>query len=212
MAWVHALFRIDDPLPVPPGQSPFRMRGLYYDRMMARLRADVGIQKLLDAIDDERVRVFASQKFSWTGWYDAFPAKPISTAATRFLGGDFEEALRDRTRAGALDVIPSAFRLAFRIPGPSAISQHVASIAAQMMDFVHVEMEETTGDHTSSGWGRGVPLYIAPHTANTTIGFFGAMFEMRGGKHVQGRYTQVVKDGQRHGYETVAIRYEFNWR
>jgi hypothetical protein len=180
--------------------------------MMARIRADVGIQRLLDAIEDERVRAFAAQKFSWTGWYDAFPAKPIAAAASQLLGGDFEAALRDRTRAGALDVIPSAFRLAFRIPGPAAISQHVASIAAQMMDFVHVEMEATKSDHTSSGWGRGVPLYVAPHTANTTIGFFGAMFEMRGGKNVQGRYTEVVKDGQRHGYETVAIRYEFDWQ
>jgi hypothetical protein len=211
MAWVHALFRIDDPLPVPPGQSPFRTRGLYYDRLMATLRADVGMPRLLAAIDDERVRAFAIQKFSWTSWYDAFPAKPITAAAARFLDGDFEAVLRDRTRAGALDVIPSAFRLAFRIPGPAAISQHVAAIAAQMMDFVHVEIEETTGDRTS-GWGRGVPLYVAPHTANTTIGFFGAMFEMRGGKNVRGRYTEVIKDGQRHGYETVAIRYEFDWQ
>jgi len=211
MAWVHALFRVDDPLPVPPGQSPFRTRGLYYDRMMARLRADVGASKLLDAIDDDRVRAFASQKFSWTGWYDAFPAKPITAVAARFLGGDFEDAVRDRTRAGALDVIPSAFRIAFRIPGPAAISQHAAAIATQMMDFVNVEIDEAKDDHTS-GWGRGVPLYIAPHTANTTIGFFGAMFEMRGAKNVRGGYTEVVKDGQRHGYETVAIRYEFSWR
>ena len=198
-------------MPVPPGQSPFRTRGLYYDRMLARLRADVGIPKLLDAIEDERVRAFASQKFSWTGWYDAFPAKPISVAAAHLLGKDFEEAVRDRTRVGALDVIPSAFRLAFRIPGPAAISQHVAAITTQMMDFVNVEIEEAT-DKQTSGWGRGVPQYIAPHTANTTIGFFGAMFEMRGGREVRGSYTEVVKDGQRHGYETVAIRYEFTWQ
>jgi hypothetical protein len=207
---VHALFRVDDPLPVPPGQSPFRTRGLYYDRMIARLKADVGLQKLLGAIDDERVREFASQKFSWTGWYDAFPAKPISVAAAKCMGRPFEDAVRDRTRAGALAVIPSAFRLAFRIPGPAAIAEHVGKIAAQMMDFVNVEIEHAAPNNTS-GWGRGVPLYIAPHTANTTVAFFGAMFEMRGGKNVRATYTDVVKDGQRHGYETVAVRYDFNW-
>jgi hypothetical protein len=179
--------------------------------MLARLRTDVGTPRLLEAIDDHRVRAFANQKFSWTGWYDAFPAKPIAAAAARLLGGDFEDAVRERTRAGALDVIPSAFRIAFRIPGPAAISQHASAIATQMMDFVHVEVDEAKGDRTS-GWGRGVPLYIAPHTANTTIAFFGALFEMRGGKNVRGGYTDVVKDGQRHGYETVAIRYEFSWQ
>jgi hypothetical protein len=207
---VHALFRVDDPLPVAPGRSPFRTRGLYYDRLIARLKADVGAEKLLGAIDDADVRAFAEQKFSWTAWYDAFPAKPICAAAARSTGRDFEDAIRDRTRAGALAVIPSAFRLAFRIPGPAAITQHVAQITAHMMDFVQVEIEEARENFTS-GWGRGVPLYIAPHTANTTIGFFAAMLELRGGVGVQGSYTDVIKDGARHGYETVSIRYQFKW-
>lgn len=207
---VHALFRIDDPLPVPPGQSPFRMRGLYYDRMIAKLKADFGLDHVLREIEDPSVRAFAAQKFAWTGWYDALPAKPICAAAVRLSGVDFEKMLTERTRLGALDVIPSAFRMAFRIPGPAALASQVALVAAQMMDFVHVEVDESRLDFTS-GWGRGVPLYVAPHTASTVVGFFLAMFEMRGGADVRGGYSDVVKDGSRHGFETVAIRYEFSW-
>lgn len=208
---VHALFRVDEPLPVPPGKSPFRIRGIYYDRLLSVIRKDLGTDGLSRAVDDARVREFAAQKFSWTDWYDALPAVPICAGVARTMRMDFEWLLIDRTRRGALEVIPSAFRLALKAFGPTAFASQVGNIAATMMNYVDLDIEASRERHTS-GWSRRVPSYLAPHTAGTVLGFFGAIIEMRGAHDVHARYTDVVRDGTRDGFDTVSVRYEFDWK
>jgi len=206
---VHPLFRLDQPLPVPPGQSPFHIRGLYYNRLAAHLRDSMG-RDWLDVLDDPRIRDFINQRFSWTGWYDVLPAMPICAALARSRGLEFEYEIRERTRRVALGLIPSAFRLALRVPGAEAMAAQIGQVVAMTMDFVQLGIEESKPTR-STGWGRGVPLYIAPHTANTVVGFFQAVFEARNGTSVTARYTDVVEDGERFGFKTVSIRYEFDW-
>jgi hypothetical protein len=206
---LHSLFRIDEPLPVLPGRSPFHIRGLYYDRLVAYLRRSRRKGALNDLIAPE-LRDFLSQRFHWTGWYDALPAVPLCAAIASVRQEDFEELTREQTRRGALAVIPSFFRLALRVPGPAAFHGQTASIVSSIVDFVDLELDRPEATR-SSGWGRRVPLYLAPHTANLVVGFFGAVLEMRHRGTVRGRYTDVVKDGERAGFETVSIRYEFEW-
>ncbi len=208
---MHPLFQLDAPLPIPPGRSPFHIRGLYYNRLVARLSGESGgLQKWLATIDDPALRDFISQRFSWTGWYDVMPAMPICVASTRRTGVEFETAIREQTRSAALRLIPSAFRFALRVPGPTAMAAQVGQVVAMTMDFVELRIEESRPTR-STGWGKGVPLFIAPHTANTVVGFFQAILEARGARDVRARYTDVVPDGTKSGIETVSIRYEFDW-
>jgi hypothetical protein len=208
---VHSLFRLDDPLPVPPGQSPFHIRGIYYDRLIVRMKKRLGgVAATIDAIDDPRVREFASQRFSWMGWYDVLPAVLITRGFARTLNVAYEEGIVEQTKLGALDVVPSAFRPILSLPGPAALAAQAERITATMLDFVRLHIEESTETHTN-GWGRGVPLFAAPLIASTVIGFFSAVLQMRGGTNVRGRYTHVVPDGERDGFELVSIRYDFSW-
>jgi hypothetical protein len=208
---VHTLFRIDQPLPVPAGQSPFHIRGLYYERLIAHIKRRVGsLNGVLELMDDPGARAFAQQRFSWTGWFDILPAMPICEAFARLRGFEFEAGVREQTRSGALEVIPSALRFALRIPGPIAMPAQTAQVVAALMDFVEMRFEETTATR-SHGWQKGIPLYVAPLLTNTTIGFFRALLELRGAGDVRAKYTDVVRDINRFGFETVAIRYEFDW-
>jgi hypothetical protein len=201
---------MDDPLPVPPGQSPFHVRGLYYARLLSHATKRLGGRaRVLSALSPE-LRAFAEQSFAWTGWYDALPAMPICVAFVRELGLPFEPGVREQTRSAALDIIPSFFRLALRVPGHVAFTAQTERIVPATMDFIELKMERSTETH-SSGWGRGVPLFLAPHVANTVVGFFQAILELRTGAVVRARYTDVVKIAPRHGFESVAIRYEFDW-
>ena len=188
------------------------MRGLYYERLLAHAKSVVGgAAPVFKAIDNQEVRAFAQQRFSWTGWYDALPAAFICACFARFIGQEFEATVREHTRRCALEIIPSAFRFAFRIPGPSALQSQTAQIVALMTDFAEVKVEEST-ETRSCGWTRGVPVYLATHWANTITGFFEAMYELRGAMDARGRYTDIVKDGGTGPSETVAIRHEFEWR
>jgi hypothetical protein len=207
---VHSLFSIDNPLPVAPGESPFHIRGLYYDRLIAYIKKAGKLEGVLSSLDDPRVRAFAEQRFSWTGWFDVLPAVPICAAFARCISEEFESGLRRHTRMAAVEVIPSAFRLPLLMSGPTALSTAIAHLGATVMDFVELGTEETTLTH-SHAWHRGVPRFVAPHTANMVVGFFHALLEMRGARSVRARYTDVEKDVGRAGFETVAIRYEFDW-
>jgi hypothetical protein len=206
---VHELFRLDPVLPVAPGESPFRVRGLYYDRFLAHLKTQPGgLRAVLDKVEDPRVVAFIQQPFTWLGWYDVLPLMPLCIAIAG--GRDFEKEVAERTYRAAFDVIPSLFRLALRLPGPAAFAAQTATITAMTMEFVRLDLKEFTDTH-SSGWGRGIPLYIAPHWASTVIGFFRAALEMRYSVPVRARYTHVEREGTRDGFETVAIRFEFEW-
>jgi hypothetical protein len=208
---LHPLFRTGDPLPAPPGQSPFHIRGIYYDRLFSRMkRIPGGVRSVLEALDDPRIVDFAGQRFSWMGWYDVLPAVPITEAFARALKLDFELGVREETKRGALGVVPSAFRPILALPGPAAFAAQSERITATVVDFVRLRIHESTETH-SSGWTYGVPLYVAPLIANTTVGFFAAIVQMRGGTDVRARYTDVVREGERDGFETVSIRYGFDW-
>lgn len=207
---MHPLFNIDEPLPVAPGESPFHIRGVYYERLIAYIKKAGELEAVLKALDDPRVRAFAEQRFSWTGWFDVLPALPICAAFARRIGEEFESGLRRHTRIAAFDVIPSAFRIPLLASGPKGMSTAIAHLGATAMDFVELASEETTSTRSHS-LHRGIPRFVAPHTANIMIGFLHALLEMRGARSVRARYTDVERDVVRSGFETVTIRYEFDW-
>jgi len=209
---MHPLFRVDDPLPVAPGESPFHMRGVYFDRVVSRVKDECGgFAPLLQAIDDERVRAFVQQKFQWNGWYDVLPIMPIYGAVAHLRGQDFETCVREGTRRGAIEAIPRLFRVALRLTGASALAGRLAQMVIYSSDFTRLGIQSVT-DTSAVATGSGIPLYVAPHIANLSLGYFRAALELRGNADVDGRYTTVTKDGERDGFETVTIAYEFSWR
>ena len=207
---MHPLFSIAEPLPVSPGESPFHIRGLYYERLVAYMKKAGKLESVLSSLDDPRVRAFAEQRFSWTGWFDVLPALPICATFASCIGEDFESGLRKHTRLAAAQVIPSAFRALRFASGPAALSTVIAHLGATVMDFIEVGPEEIGATHFHA-WHRGIPRFMAPHTANVLIGFFHALLEQRGARSVSARYTDVEMDARRDGFDTVAIRYEFDW-
>jgi hypothetical protein len=209
LARVHPLFRIEEPLPTPPGLGPFRIRGIYYDRLASYYKKTRNRAALLAALPDD-LQAFMGQRFSWTGWYDVFPALPLCAAMAKVRGNSFEEFTREQTRRGATAVVPSFFRLALRVPGDAAFNAQTTSIVSSVVNFVDLDLGPPRPGQ-SKGWGRRVPRYIAPHTANMVLGFFQAVLEMRHSRAVQAAYTDIVEDDAREGFETVAIRYEFSW-
>jgi len=206
---VYELLRTDLPLPAAPGESPFHVRGFYYDRVLARIRKEGGNHPL-ELVQDERVRAFFDQKFSWNGWYDFLPIVPLYAAIAAARGTTFEQAVRDGSRKGALEMIPSLFRLALRITSPQAVAAHVGSIVTSTTDCVQVQIDEI-GEGFSASRGIGIPLFLAPHTVNLFCGFVTAILEMRGESHVQARCMDVERAGARQGFEIVTAHYRVEW-
>jgi hypothetical protein len=209
---MHPLFRISERLPVPPGESPFHFRGTYYDRILARADAlPGGLPRLFDSLGDEQLVRFFSQKFKWNAWFDALPSMPLYAALARIEGKDFEEAVRVPSRDAAASLVPRLFRFALSLTGSGVITSVVTKIVMYGTDFIRVSFD-TVGSGHGVGRGASVPLFIAPNVANLVLGWFEGMLLVAGARDVQARYTDVVPDGERGGFPTVTITYEFSWR
>ena len=69
--WRRRVFEYcDAPLPFPPGQSPFHIKGQFYIQTMRALQR---IDKPLVALLPDDLRAFCSQEFLASQWYDVLP-------------------------------------------------------------------------------------------------------------------------------------------
>jgi hypothetical protein len=209
---VHELFRITEKLPMPAGQSPFHIRGLYYDRLFSRVRQlRGGMDELNRQIVDDGVRKFVNQKFTWMGWYDALPTVPICAAVARMTGEDFETSVREGTRIASLKLVPKIFRMVLSLSSAGASAARITQHIMSTVDYVQIG-EIKYGDGHATGTGYGMPLLVAPHASNLMLGFMQGVLEASGANDVRAKYTDVALDGTREGYHTVTIRYEFHWK
>ena len=208
---VHPLFHISDRVPVPPGRSPFHFRGTYYDRILSRIdMRPGGSKRLFDALGDPELVRFFSQRFSWNGWYDALPSMPLYAALARIEGRDFELAVREPSRVAAQSLVPKIFRYALSLTGSGLISSVVTKVVMYGTDFARVSFDEV-GPGIGRGSGSSIPLYIAPNVSNLVLGWFEGMLHVAGAKDVEAKYTNVTPDGERSGFPTVTVSYEFAW-
>jgi hypothetical protein len=168
------------------------------------------MEALLAELKDDSVRQFVKQRFSWDGWYDALPTMPIYVAFAKLSGEDFETSVREATRMAAHDLVPRVFRYFMQLSGPAALTARVPQVVMHAVDFVRVTLERTRED-SLVGTGAGIPAIIAPNIANLVLGFFEGALELGGTKDIVARYTDVARDGERDGFETLAVRYEFKW-
>jgi hypothetical protein len=135
---------------------------------------------------------------------------PIYAALARLRGEEFEASVRDATRAAAHDLVPRVFRYFVQLSGPTALASRVPQVVMHTVDFVRVSIDRQRPDGFI-GTGAGIPAIIAPNVANLVLGFFQGALELGGTTGVTARYFDVKKDGERDGFETLMVRYEFSW-
>jgi hypothetical protein len=209
--FMHPLFELTEILPVPPGDSPFHVRGLYYTRLLEHARSlPGGVDAFFGTLKDERVREFLRQKFAWSTWYDALPTMPCHVALARVRGLDFETLTKERGRLAGKAIIPSMFRALLALASPQAMAQHIPRVLMANFDFMRTDVSRVLDDK-GIGEGHAIPLVIAPSVILTVLGFTEGALELAGYSDVSSSYSDVTPDGQVHGFDTVATRLEFSW-
>jgi hypothetical protein len=110
----------------------------------------------------------------------------------------------------AHDLVPRVFRFFIQFTGPTALAARIPQVVMQTVDFVRVSIDRQRPDGLV-GTGAGIPAIIAPNIANLVLGFFHGALELGGTTGVTARYFDVQVDGERDGFETLRVRYEFSW-
>lgn len=209
---MHESFRLDETLPVAPGTSPFRLRGVTYARLIDDAKAlPGGMPQLVDELVDPRVRDFIRQKFQFMDWYDAFPLLPLAVTFARIKNRPLEPHMRAIGHEAMLKLIPSMFRVLSRLGGPRLAAAHAPRLFQMYFDFVELD-QLRVDDHEGTGIVSGVPLYLAPVIINQVIGIIAGALESLGAKDIQADYRDVTVNGSRGGFELVTCHGDFKWR
>ncbi len=208
---MHEAFRLDETLPVAPGTSPFRLRGVTYARVHEDAKSlPGGMQQVLDELVDPRVRDFIRQKFQFMDWYDAFPLVPLAVTFTRIRNQPLEPHMRAVGREAMIKLIPSMFRVLSRLGGPRMAAAHAPRLFQMYFDFVELK-QLRVDDHEGTGVVSGIPLYLAPVIINQVIGIIDGALESLGAKNIQAGYRDVTVNGSHGGFELVTCHGDFKW-
>jgi hypothetical protein len=203
-------FEINEVPPADLGKSPFRARGVFFDRVTkAAAGSPGGIPAFLEQIKDDRVRTFAGQNFHWPDWYDALAMVPMQAALCRLQGGDFETLVRKRARAAGEDLVPRIFRMLLKLGSPKAAATHVPRLLDYYFDFVETAID--VSDSEGVGIMKHIPRMIAPGFVNTALGLIEGGLHLMGARRVNGSYSEVTRGAPLHGFETIDCKLTFHW-
>lgn len=209
---MHEQFRLDETLPMPPGASPFHVRGAIYASIIHGVRTlPGGMERVLDEIVDPRVRDFMRQNFQFMGWYDVFPALPCGVAIARLRNRPFEAFVREMARESMLRLVPSMFRIFSRLGGPHLAALHAPRLFQMYYDFVDLRLTKV-GDEAGTGYITGIPKYVAPQIINHVIGIIAGALESLGAREIEANYRDVTTSGSSGGFELVTCHADFRWQ
>jgi len=208
---MHELFVLSETVPVEPGTSPFRVRGVIYDRILEHARRlPGGLDAFLADVRDPRVAFFLRQTFRFRDPYDALPLVPAQVALSRLQGADFEVATRGRAAQGAVDLIPRMFRLILGFSRPRAWALHAPRLMSEYCGFGNVSLEGA-GDGGALFDVGPVPQFLAASHVNTLIGIFEGSLGVLRARNVASRYFDVARAGDSEGYPLLRYRLELGW-
>jgi hypothetical protein len=208
---MHELFVLDEIAPVPPGKSPFQLRGVVYGRAVEHATKIAGsLASFSPHLKDERIREFIAQRFEWNGLYDALPIAPLQIALARIQGKDFETATRARAAEGALQLIPRMFRLILGFTRPRNWAHHAPRLMADYCGYADMQLVQAT-DRRAVFSVVGVPQFVAASHANTVIGIFEGSLSVLRASDVRIQYFDVERSGERQGFPTLSYKLELGW-
>ncbi|HVW29281.1 MAG TPA: hypothetical protein VHC69_28135 [Polyangiaceae bacterium] len=209
---MHESFHLEETLPLPPGTSPFHVRGVIYASIIHGVGTlPGGMERFLDELVDVRVRDFMRQKFQFMGWYDVYPALPCAVAIARLRGRPFEAFVREAAKDSMLRLVPSMFRIFSRLGGPRLAAAHAPRLFQTYYDFVDLRLSRV-GNEEGTGVITGIPRYVAPQIINHVIGIIAGALESLGATHIEASYRDVTTNGSSFGVELVTCRADFRWR
>jgi hypothetical protein len=200
------------PLPVPPGKSPFRIKGHAYAGNLAYVEEHVpgGLEAVLRLITDRALNDFLRQRFLASSWYDVLPIVALGEAAAEVAGIAPTEQIARSARAQAERDINGIYRMLLRLASPAMIMARLPKVASQYFDFVTAEVVEVAPKKWRST-GHGVLPFAVDAYRSTTEAFLRRALETAGAKNLQHRWLPPVPDGEKHGHAVLAVTREISW-
>jgi serine/threonine-protein kinase len=205
--------RVASPLPCPPGQSPFHIKGLPYRGFVHLVGKTVpgGLDAFAAALDDPRLATFVQQPFLASARYDVLPLLPLFMALARVIQTPFETLVRETATAQVRYDARTAYQRVLSGASPAAITEKIGRFGAQYYDF-----GTFTGTNPEPGVTvivhAGVPAYLQPWYLPMHVQYTLEVARLCGGTDVRVLSSQTVPDGDKDGFPLVATTTALHWK
>jgi hypothetical protein len=200
-------------LPVPPGQSPFQIKGNSYVGALAFYaeHAPGGVGAVLARLaHDPALVAFLRQRFREGALYDVLPMVPLHRAGAETLGRPVAATLEDLSEWQTRRDVNGIYRMLLRLPTPEALMERWARVSSQYFNFVRTEvrrLEPRAYEVSSSGVPEMLlPTYVAVVGAYTRTALLCA-----GARAPRTVWKAPSADGQLDGVPLVRLAREVRW-
>lgn len=149
-----------EPLPVAPGESDFKIKGLAYRGVVEFMKTQGAAfqQAVIESLPDE-LGQFCSQPFLAASWYDALPIPCFTAAVARQLGVTHVDYLRaGGAKQAALDA-RTVYRHLIEDQSPFEVVRRQVTIGMRYYSFLEGECV-LVSDGEGEVVARGMPRYL----------------------------------------------------
>jgi hypothetical protein len=198
--------------PVPPGTSPFHVRGSTYLGIRDYIDRHVpgGLDAVRSHLPDDAHRAFVSQVFLPVSMYDVLPLAALTEATALAENIPHAQSVRQRARMVAQRDITGLYKLFFKAVSPPTASERLQRASLRYFDFGKVDILEKGSKRTFLEHS-GLPRMLTSWYMPMIEGYTAVVLEMAGARNPGTKWHLPRKDGHREGIETVSVKIELTW-
>ena len=199
-------------LPMPPGTSPFHVKGTTYLAMVDFARTlPGGLDSVAAKLDDPALVAFLRQVVLPIAQYDALPIAPISEAIAAVEGRSLGDSISQRARGVAEHDVSVMQRLLFRLVSPDTIVvDRLPKVALRYFDFGHAS-GRLLGPKKGEIRLERIPTILAPWFLHMLRGYVAFVLSNAGASNPVVREVSTTVDGERGGVTTSTLLCAATW-
>jgi hypothetical protein len=201
-----------NPLPFPPGESPFRCRGnIYLGGCEFYDHAVPGGHQAVAAALPPPLAQFFGQRFLESAWYDILPIVAISEAAASLRGKPYEDTVRDNARFVATRDLHGVLKqLLIKIASAEMVAMRLPRASLRYFDFGEADAQ-MLGPGQARSHQTGIPRQLGAWFLLCVEGFCEVAMGEAGVKDLRVHAHSLRSEGSRFGVETVTLTVDFTW-
>lgn len=199
-------------VPFPPGDSPYRCKGVMYNDLFVYLDEQIqgGRVAVLDRLKNSRLRPFLLQPFVSVGWYDVFPLVSLQRTAAGMSETTHLEFVKRFSRWTFPRQVYGIYKFLLKLTTPDMMVRSLPRAVNQFFDFIKVDIHQL-GPKSYKSSGANIPEVLAhSYMASSEPGVI-MLLEIAGAKNVRHRWLPPADDGEANGIKLVRLTREISW-
>jgi hypothetical protein len=194
------------PLPCPPGEGPFRIKGIAYRGflLLVEQRVAGGVRAFCEALGDDALAAFVRQPFLAATRYDILPMLPLNTTLAALLGRSLAQLAREAGVAQARHDARHVYRPMVETRSLSDLSTRLPRFGMQYYDFGGYAGHDVAPGHVVLR-RTGLPRYVVPWYGPMQAGYIEEIVRELGASWAEGTSRREEPAGGARGFEVCVI-------